>query len=109
SLVAAVNSAGARRRGRGSARRDHRNLLTGEIDMSDLVDIAIPTNARAAAESIGLTVQRSMTNGTWIRRLSRDEAEIAGEYLRDSGCAGRMVDSERTAAGAARKYSSRKS
>jgi hypothetical protein len=60
--------------------------------MSDFVDMAIPANARAAAESMGLTVQRSMTHGTWIRRLSRDEAEIAAECLRDFGFTARIVD-----------------
>jgi hypothetical protein len=60
--------------------------------MSDFVDVAIPTNARAAAESMGLTVQRSMRSGTWVRRLPRDEAEIAVECLRDFGFAARIVD-----------------
>lgn len=60
--------------------------------MVDLVDIAIPTNARAAAEGMGLTVQRSMTIGAWIRRLPRDEAEIAVECLRDFGFSARIVD-----------------
>jgi hydrogenase maturation factor len=60
--------------------------------MSDFVDMAVPANAQAAAESMGLTVQRSMTNGTWIRRLPRDEAEIAVECLRDFGFSARIVD-----------------
>jgi hypothetical protein len=59
--------------------------------MVDLVDMAIPANAQAAAESIGLTVQRSMTHGTWVRRLPRDEAEIAVECLRDFGFSARIV------------------
>lgn len=61
--------------------------------MADLVDVAIPANARAAAESMGLTVQRSMTHGTWVRRLPREEAEIAVECLRDYGFSARIVDS----------------
>jgi hypothetical protein len=68
------------------------NFSNGQIEMSDLVDVAIPAGAQAAAESIGLTVQRSMTNGTWVRRLPRDEAEIAVERLRDFGFAARIVD-----------------
>ena len=61
--------------------------------MTDLVDMAIPSSAQAAAESMGLAVQRSMTNGTWVRRLTRDEAEIAAECLRDFGFSARIVDS----------------
>jgi hypothetical protein len=68
------------------------NIFYGEIDMTDLVDIAIPTNAQAAAEQMGLTVQRSITSGAWVRRLPRDEAEIAVEYLRDFGFSVRIVD-----------------
>jgi hypothetical protein len=60
--------------------------------MDDLVDIAIPANAQAAAEGMGLTVQRSVTSGAWVRRLPRDEAEIAVEYLRDFGFSARIVD-----------------
>jgi hypothetical protein len=60
--------------------------------MTDLVSIAIPANARAAAEEMGLTVQRSMTSGAWVRRLPRDEAEIAVECLRDFGFSVRIVD-----------------
>jgi hypothetical protein len=60
--------------------------------MTDLVDIAIPANARAAAEEMGLTVQRSMTSGAWVQRLARDEAEIAVECLRDFGFSVRIVD-----------------
>ena len=62
--------------------------------MADLVDLAIPANAQQAAEYLGLMVHRSMTNGTWVRRLSRDEAEIAAECLRDYGFAARIVESE---------------
>jgi hypothetical protein len=68
------------------------NNSDGEINMTDLVDIAIPANARAAAEEMGLTVQRSMTSGAWVRRLPRDEAEIAVECLRDFGFSVRIVD-----------------
>jgi hypothetical protein len=41
---------------------------------------------------MGLTVQRSMTSGAWVRRLSRDEAEIAVECLRDFGFSARIMD-----------------
>ena len=61
--------------------------------MADLVDIAIPTNAQAAAEALGLKVQRSLTNGAWIRGVPRDEAEIAVECLRDYGVCARVQDS----------------
>jgi hypothetical protein len=71
--------------------------------MADLVDMAIPANAQAAAESLGLMVHRSVTNGTWVRRLPRDEAEIAAECLRDYGFSARIVDSERPADGDARR------
>jgi hypothetical protein len=60
--------------------------------MAEFVDMAIPANAQAAAESMGLRVQRSMTSGTWVRRLPRDEAEIAAECLRDFGFSARIVD-----------------
>lgn len=61
--------------------------------MSDLVDIAIPSNAQAAAEALGLKVQRSVTSGAWVRRLTRDEAEIALACLQDAGFSGRILDS----------------
>jgi hypothetical protein len=60
--------------------------------MSVFVDVAIPANAQATAESLGLRVQRSMTHGAWIRGLSRDEAAIAVECLADFGFAARIVD-----------------
>ena len=60
--------------------------------MGDLVDIAIPANAQAAAEALGLKVDRSITNGTWVRQLPREEAEIALECLRDYGVCARIVD-----------------
>ena len=61
--------------------------------MTDLVDIAIPANAQAAAEALGLKVDRSITNGTWVRGVPRDEAEIAVECLRDYGFSARIRDS----------------
>lgn len=67
--------------------------------MANLVDIAIPANAQAAAESLGLMVQRSMTHGTWVRRLPRDEAEIAVECLRDYGYSARIVENDGSAGG----------
>jgi len=60
--------------------------------MSDLVDIALPTNGQKAAEALGLTVTRNVTTGAWVRRIPRDEAEIAIECLRDWGIAARIVD-----------------
>ena len=62
--------------------------------MSDLVDIAIPTNAQKAAESLGLKVVRNITTGAWVRRIPREEAEIAVECLRDWGVAARIVAPE---------------
>ncbi len=59
--------------------------------MTDLVDIALPSNAQAAAESLGLRVIRNVTSGAWVRRIARDEAEIAVECLRDWGFAARIV------------------
>ena len=60
--------------------------------MSDLVDIAIPAAAQSAAEALGLKVSRSVTTGTRVRGIPRDEAEIAIEYLRDWGFSARIVD-----------------
>jgi hypothetical protein len=60
--------------------------------MSDLVDIALPTNAQKAAEALGLRVRRNITSGAWVRRIPRDEAEIAVECVRDWGIAARIVD-----------------
>jgi len=59
--------------------------------MADLVDIAIPTNAQQAAETLGLRVVRNITSGAWVRRIPRDEAEIAVECLRDWGITARIV------------------
>ena len=58
--------------------------------MVDLVDIAIPANARAAAEALGLRVESSITKGAWVRQITRDEAEIAVECLRDWGIVARI-------------------
>ena len=63
--------------------------------MTDLVDIALPTNGQKAAEALGLKVQRNVTSGAWVRRIPRDEAEIAIECLRDWGIAARIVDEPR--------------
>jgi hydrogenase maturation factor len=68
------------------------NIRDGEIQVGDLVDIAIPANAQAAAEALGLKVDRSITNGTWVRGVPREEAEIAVECLRDYGFSARIVD-----------------
>jgi hypothetical protein len=68
------------------------NIRAGEIQVTDLVDIAVPANAQAAAEALGLKVGRSITNGTWVRGVSRDEAEIAVECLRDYGFSARIRD-----------------
>ena len=64
--------------------------------MVDLVDIAIPANARAAAEALGLRVESSITNGAWVRRIPGDEAEIAVECLRDWGITARIHDGAAT-------------
>jgi hypothetical protein len=60
--------------------------------MADIVDIAIPANAQAAAEALGLVVSRSVTDGARVRRIARDEAEIAVVCLRDYGFAARIVE-----------------
>ena len=64
----------------------------GEICVADLVDLAIPTNAQAAAEALGLKVQRSVTSGARVRQIPRDEAEIAVECLRDWGISARILE-----------------
>jgi hypothetical protein len=56
-----------------------------EIRMADLVDLAIPANAQAAADALGLKVHRSVTSGARVRQIPREEAEIAVECLRDWG------------------------
>ena len=60
--------------------------------MSDLVDIALPAAAQAAAETLGLTVHRSVTTGARVRQIPRDEAELAIEYLRERGFSARIVE-----------------
>jgi hypothetical protein len=60
--------------------------------MADLVDVAIPSNAQFAAEALGLKVHRSVTTGARIRRIPREEAEIAIECLRDWGISARIVE-----------------
>jgi len=62
-----------------------------EVRMADLVDLAIPTNAQAAAEALGLKVHRSVTTGTRVRQIPREEAEIALECLRDWGISARIL------------------
>ena len=60
--------------------------------MADLVDIAIPANGQEVAEALGLKVHRSVTTGTRVRQISREEAEIAIECLRDWGIAARILE-----------------
>jgi hypothetical protein len=64
----------------------------GEITMGDLVDIAIPANAQAAAESLGLKVSRSVTSGARVRQIPREDAEIALACLSDWGFTARIVE-----------------
>jgi hypothetical protein len=45
--------------------------------MCDLVDIVIPAAAQSAAEMLGLKVSRSAMTGIRVRRIPRDDAEIA--------------------------------
>ena len=61
--------------------------------MVDLVDIAIPFNARTAAEALGLQVHHSVTDGARVQQIPRDEAEIAVECFRDWGFPARIVES----------------
>ena len=63
-----------------------------EIRMADLVDLAIPANAQPAAEALGLKVHRSVTSGARVRQISREEAEIAVECLRDWGISARILE-----------------
>ena len=60
--------------------------------MSDLVDLAIPANAQAAAEALGLKVSRSVVSGVRIRHIEREDAELAIEFLRDWGFTARIVE-----------------
>jgi hydrogenase maturation factor len=63
-----------------------------EIRMADLVDLAIPANAQAVAEALGLKVHRSVTSGARVRQIPREEAEIALECLRDWGISARILE-----------------
>ena len=45
-----------------------------EIRMADLVDLAIPANAQAAAEALGLKVHRSITSGARVGQIPREES-----------------------------------
>jgi len=60
--------------------------------MADLVDLAIPANAQAAAEALGLKVHRSLTSGARVRQIPREEAEIALDCLRDWGISARILE-----------------
>jgi hypothetical protein len=60
--------------------------------MNDLVDIAIPANAQAAAEALGLRVSRNVVSGVRIRQIEREDALIAIEFLRDWGFVARIVE-----------------
>jgi len=60
--------------------------------MADLVELAIPANAQAAAEALGLKVHRSVTSGARVRQIPREEAEIALECLRDWGISARILE-----------------
>jgi hydrogenase maturation factor len=60
--------------------------------MADLVDLAIPANAQAAAEALGLKVHRSVTSGARVRQIPREEAELALECLRDWGISARILE-----------------
>ena len=79
--------------------------------MADLVDLAIPANAQAAAEALGLSVDRSVTSGTRVRQIPREEAEIAVECLRDWGITARILEDapqgERPAAAASNEQEER--
>ena len=60
--------------------------------MGGLVDIAIPANAQAAAEALGLAVSRSVTSGARVRQIPREDAEIAVACLADWGFTARIVE-----------------
>jgi len=60
--------------------------------MGDLVDMAIPASAQAAAEALGLTVSRSVTSGVRVRQIPREDAEIAVACLRDWGFSARILE-----------------
>jgi hypothetical protein len=75
-----------------AAPRHFATSRTGEVHITDLVDIALPAAAQATAEAFGLVVQRSVTSGARVRDVRRDEAELAIEYLREWGFAARIVE-----------------
>jgi hypothetical protein len=58
----------------------------------DIVDIAIPANTQGPAETLGLTVTRSVADGARVRRVSRDDAEIVIACLHDYGFVARIVE-----------------
>lgn len=60
--------------------------------MPNVVDIAIPASAQAAAKDLGLVVSRSVTEGMRVRRIPLDEAEIAVACLQDYGFTARIVE-----------------
>jgi hypothetical protein len=60
--------------------------------MADLVDIALSANGQAAAEALGLKVERSVTSGARVRQIPREDAEIAVECLRDWGISAHIVE-----------------
>ena len=60
--------------------------------MADLVELAFPANAQAAAEALGLKVHRSLTSGARVRQIPREEAEIALDCLRDWGISARILE-----------------
>jgi hypothetical protein len=68
------------------------NDIEIETRMVGLVDIALPANGQAAAEALGLKVERSVTSGARVVKIPREEAEIAIECLRDWGISARILD-----------------
>jgi hydrogenase maturation factor len=80
------------RRARQSRAQFSDHIRDVEIRVADLVDLALPANAQAAAEALGLKVHRSVTSGARVRQISREEAEIALECLRDWGIAARILE-----------------
>jgi hypothetical protein len=67
-------------------------MFDGEKGMAGLVDVLLPANGQEAAEALGLKVHRSVATGTRIRRIPREEAEIAIECLRDWGISARVLE-----------------
>jgi hypothetical protein len=60
--------------------------------VANFVDIAIPASAQTTAEDLGLVVSRSVTEGMRVRRIPRDDAEIAIACLQDYGFTARIVE-----------------